>query len=382
MKILHFLWSGAIGGAERAVYQLVREQMGHPGCRVGVMFGQAHGFYFDRIRDLGCPILCANLGNGRDVFKLRAIVHQIGPYEIHHFHNIEPLQFIASVLSGDKVRVYTERGGNDVWPVRKRMRHKLGGIFLNRYFAAYSANTAHAARVAGRRYGLPIDKINVTYNGIEFSFLCPTRTRLEVREELGVDDMEVLIGTAAHLRPWKRIHRIFEACALLKDCKSHVLVVGDGPDRSRLEGVAKELGIASRVSFVGMKQDVADYLAAMDIFVLPSTELESFGNAVIEAMALGIPSVVFRDSPGLCEHIDHGTTGFVVDDVEGLADTIRNLSQNSNLAHKVGTQGASHVRSKYTLARMADAYRQVYEQAAWKLNSGRGNEIAMTSVKH
>jgi glycosyltransferase involved in cell wall biosynthesis len=381
MKILHFLWSGAIGGAERAVYQLVREQMRHPGCRVGVMFGQAHGVYFDRIRDLGCPILCADLGNGREVFKLRAIVHQIGPYDIHHFHNIEPLQFIASVLSGDKVRVYTERGGNDVWPVMKRMRHKLGGIFLNRYFAAYSANTAHAARVAASRYGLSIDEINVTYNGIEFSFLCPARTRLEVREELGVDDMEVLIGTSAHLRSWKRIHRIFEACALLKDCKPRVLVVGDGPDRSRLEGVTKELGVASRVSFVGMKQDVADYLAAMDIFVLPSTELESFGNAVIEAMALGIPSVVFRDSPGLCEHIVHGTTGFVVDDVEGLAHTIKILAHNPSFARKVGTQGASHVRSKYTLARMAEAYRQLYEQAVWKVNASRAKEIAMTSVK-
>src|SRR4030095_10225325 len=106
---------------------------------------------------------------------LRAIVNQIATYEIHHFHNIEPVQFIASVLAGDKVRVYTERGGDDAWPIRKQMRHMVGGIFLKRYFAAYSANTAHAARVAARRYGLPVNKVTVTYNGIEFSFLCPTR---------------------------------------------------------------------------------------------------------------------------------------------------------------------------------------------------------------
>ena len=79
---------------------------------------------------------------------------------------------------------------------------------------------------------------------------------------------------------------------------------------------------------------MASYLQVMDVFCLPSTALESFGNAAVEAMAAGLPTVVFADGGGLVEHIDDGQTGFVVADQKELEDTlgVSSLTLNSVVA--------------------------------------------------
>ena len=130
---------------------------------------------------------------------------------------------------------------------------------------------------------------------------------------------------------------------------THVVVIGDGPDRPRLERIACELGIADRVFFTGLVRDPADYVVALDAFVLPSDALESFGNAVVEAMALGVPSTVMADSPGVCEHIVDGETGFVAADVEQLASILGSLAGDPDRRSSVGARGAKSVRVRYTI---------------------------------
>jgi glycosyltransferase involved in cell wall biosynthesis len=110
-------------------------------------------------------------------------------------------------------------------------------------------------------------------------------------------------------------------------------------------------------------------LPAMDIFVLASDGSESFGNSLVEAMDLGIPSVVFSDSPGICEHIQHEVTGFIVEDQGGLVSVIERLGADPGLRSRVGQAGAEFVRSRYTLEHMHEAYRALYE-AALSQNGG------------
>ena len=124
--------------------------------------------------------------------------------------------------------------------------------------------------------------------------------------------------------------------------------MGDGPERQRLETQAKRLGVSARVVFAGRQERVASYLQAMDVFCLPSTGLESFGNAAVEAMAAGLPTVVFADGGGLVEHIDDGETGFIVADQHELEATLGRLLSDVELRRRTGERARRAVRSRYS----------------------------------
>jgi phosphatidylinositol alpha-1,6-mannosyltransferase len=151
--------------------------------------------------------------------------------------------------------------------------------------------------------------------------------------------------------------------ARLRNSQLRLLVVGDGPDLARLTSIAAELQIERQVSFAGAQENVADYMQAMDAFCLPSMGLESFGNSAVEAMALGLPTVIFADGGGMVEHIEDGDTGFIANDEDELAARITTLMEDPDLRCRMGGRGSAAVRERYTPARSATAYRSLYAAA-------------------
>ncbi|MEX1133497.1 MAG: glycosyltransferase [Acidimicrobiia bacterium] len=361
--MLHFLWTGQIGGAERAVYQLVREQM-RRGTRVGVAFGQATGLYADSLRELGCPVISLGASGGADIRVLPGAVRAIRGFDVHHFHGVEPLTFIASILSGSKARVFTQRAGiRDADTFRKRLRRRLAKHALRHNFHAWCGNTPHAKETLIKVFQIPPDAIDVVHNGLDLELLRPQASRSEVRRSFGISDDAFVVGSTAVLKVWKRMHLLLEAGAMLERTGLTLLVVGDGPDRPRLEDVAGNLGIQDLVVFTGMQDRVVELVSAMDAFVLPSSDAETFGNSLVEAMALGVPSTVFMDSPGIRGHIDSEKTGFVVGDVDGLRDVLNRLRFDPGLGARVGKAGARFVRETYGIDRTAEGYAAAYLKA-------------------
>jgi glycosyltransferase involved in cell wall biosynthesis len=328
-----------------------------------VVFGRAEGPYAKAIALIGCQVVDLRMRSWTDLSRALRATAQLREFPVHHFHVVEPCQMMTSALSDDAVRVFTQRHGAHETPesVRKRARRSIAGCLMRERFHAVSGNTQHATRYAIERYGLEHLPHLVTYNGIDFSLLETKRTRVDSRREIGADQAVTVVGSCGKLIDLKRFDRLINLLAAVKD--AHVLLVGDGHLRASLEAHALALGVHDRLHITGAVEDVADYLSAMDIFVLPSGAEESFGNAVVEAMAMGVPSVVFSDSPGPCEHIENGVTGFVVGDEHELVSIVRILSKDPGHAGQIGREGARHVRSKYSLERMHDSYRDLYELA-------------------
>jgi glycosyltransferase involved in cell wall biosynthesis len=362
-RVVHCLWDGGIGGTQRAVYQLVREQLQDPGLATAVLFANGGGPYCERVKPLGCPVEALELPHGRALDRLPSIARALRPYDIHHFHSAEPLLMLASVLSGPACRVYTHRGGIIDYPPRKSLQYGLVGLLLRRSFHGLSGNTRYATRCAADLFHLRPDRFHVTYNGLDFSLLQPWRPAAEVRAELGIAATDFVLGTSAKLKGWKRIDRLLHAAARLRDTRLRVVVVGDGPDLARLSSIAAELAIERQVSFAGPQDNVADYLQAMDAFCLPSMGLESFGNSVVEAMALGLPTIIFADGGGMVEHIEEGDTGFIVKDDDELTARITALMEDPDLRGRIGARGRRVVRERYTPVRSATAYRSLYDAA-------------------
>lgn len=118
-----------------------------------------------------------------------------------------------------------------------------------------------------------------------------------LRAELGISAAAPVVGSVGRLAEQKRYDRLVRAMAALPD--AHLLVVGEGPERAALEGLADELGVAARVHLPGHRDDVAAVLDAMDLFVLCS-EREGLSNAMLEALSAGVP-VVSTDVSGAAE---------------------------------------------------------------------------------
>lgn len=363
MKVLHCIWSGEVGGAERALYQLVKAQKRDGDLDVAVLFGRAKGHYSELLRSAGCPVIDAGLRHGGDILGLPRLIRVMRAFDVHHFHSVEPLMLGASVVCSHAARVYTRRAGavDMKVSVRRRVRYGVGNFLLRHKFHGYSANSKHSARIGARQLGVPEESFSVVYNGIDFELLQPAAKNPSLRHDLGIPPGARIVGTTAVFKSWKRVDRLLSAASQVPEC--WVLLVGDGPDRHHLERTVAGLGLLDRTRFCGRQENVADYVGIMDVFVLPSGPEESFGNALVEAMALGIPGVVFADSPGPCEHVADGRTGFVVRDVSHLAQTLERLLANPDLRARVGKMGADAVREKYSVAAATRSYKTLYARS-------------------
>lgn len=363
IRILHFLWKGDIGGAERAVFQLIREQLKDEELSPAVAFAQSGGTYWEKINQLGCPVVPLNLPNGHTFAQLSKVASMIAPFDLHHFHSAEPLLMTASSLCKNVRRVYTHRGGLIKYGIKKRLLYHLTGFFLRSHFHGLSGNTAHGARSGAALFHLPSESFEVTYNGFDFDLLVPSRSQEDVRLDLGLNEDHFVLGTIANLKPWKRIDHIIHLLPGLDHKNIKLLIVGDGVDRRRLETLTDTLNLRSKVIFTGLQANVADYLQIMDAFCLPSMGLESFGNAMVEAMAFGLPSIVFEDGGGMVEHITHGETGFIIKNPAELKDTVSLLMSNNSFGRSIGENARIRIREKYTPANSAKAYKALYLRA-------------------
>lgn len=361
-RVLHVMWQMSIGGAERAVYQLVREQRLRA-IEADVAVGNGLGLYGDRARDAGALVHELRCRGALDIRRSSRLTRVGDDYQIVHHHGIEPLLIAASTRARTPRLVYTHRGGVRDHGWRKQLRLRSVRPKLRR-FAALSANTRQSARVLAAYLGISEAQISVVFNGIDFDLLEPFRSRDEVMAELPASARDAfVVGTASKLQPLKRVHLLLEALASLRDRRFHGVILGDGPSRRGLEELSIALGLGERVSFLGQKEHIGDYLQLMDAFVLPSGPQEAFGNAAVEAIGVGVPTVVFADGGGLTEHMTDRATGLVVDDVTGLSEALAELARDEHLRHRLSKQGRRHARSKYSLYRMAEHYGELYEKA-------------------
>ena len=372
-SIAHVIWSLGLGGAERALYQLVRAQRAR-GLAVDVVVATTAGLYGERLREEGACVAELRQKSGIDITGARRAARIFAGYDIIHFHSPEPLLIREAAGLDQRKLFYTHRAGLFSYPLKRRLKYLAMGRYLRKTFST-SANTKQGARAASRLFHIPIDSVPILYNGIDFSLLAPSRPREEVLTEIGFPDRAVWIGSSGNLRPWKRMERLLHA---LPEMPGNVrcMIIGDGPERPALERLGGELGITDRVAFVGSTGRVGDYLQALDVFVLPSGPEESFGNAAVEAMGVGLPTVVFADGGGLTEHVEDRETGFVANDQGDLVHKLSELVRDQGLRTRLGMAASASVRAKYSIDAMVDRYDDLYA-GRFEALAGKSRPIAM-----
>jgi len=167
---------------------------------------------------------------------------------------------------------------------------------------------------------------------------------------------------ASNFRKIKRVPDVVKIFAEVnKQIPSRLLFVGDGPERSTAEDLARELGVCDEVRFVGKQEQIEDILAIADLFLLTS-EYESFGLAALEAMAAGVP-VVSTNAGGLSEINIQGETGYMSDvgDVASMSKQAISILKDDNVLKSFKEKAAAHAR-RFDITKVIPVYEKLYQR--------------------
>ncbi|MGY6561605.1 MAG: N-acetyl-alpha-D-glucosaminyl L-malate synthase BshA [Luteibaculaceae bacterium] len=177
---------------------------------------------------------------------------------------------------------------------------------------------------------------------------------------------EKILCHISNFRPVKRIEdvvHIFKKVA--EQMPAKLLMIGDGPERSKAQALCRELGTCQDVYFLGKLKDPSKVLVNCDLFLLPSVT-ESFGMAMLEAMACGVP-VVSSNAGGITEVNRNGVSGYHnnVGDVEGMAENAVKILQNP-AKHKEFKENARRNAARFDIRKILPQYEQVYQEVCGK----------------
>jgi glycosyltransferase involved in cell wall biosynthesis len=260
--------------------------------------------------------------------------------------------------------------GTGEWGDLARLGRKpLGGMrarLLFRWgrFAALSAE----AREELLANGVPPERIFALPNGVDLDVHRPAteEERAYRREQLGLAPERFVGVFVGRLHPVKDVDTLLETAARMPELE--LVIVGDGPERPRLEAKAVRLGVERRVAFRGMSSQVADVLRAGDAFVL-SSHGEGMSNALLEAMACGLPCLVSRSVGGARELLDERRGMLLADgDVAAWVEAIQRLMDEPALRAALGRAAVEFVCERLSLEagadRLARAYATIADPAA------------------
>ncbi len=218
----------------------------------------------------------------------------------------------------------------------------------------------------------PSQKIFTIHNGIDVEHFARESRSTGVPPVIpaqNADEARFRVGMVGHLAPIKGQEEFIRAAAIVCRVRSDVdfVIAGedksrDGGNRANIEKLVHDLDLRGRVQLTGWIDDVAAFLATLDLFVSPA-RAEPFGLSIVEAMAAGVP-VIATASEGAREIIDVDESGRLVPigDVEALAKAIGDLLGDGNERERLARNATAVVHSKFTLPRMVDRVEQSYRE--------------------
>jgi sugar transferase (PEP-CTERM/EpsH1 system associated) len=381
LRILHVISYMGRGGAEMGILKLIDglgEKFEHRICTMrgyDVNFVRSN-FSEEKMFVAGSPALKLQF----PLFRLMHIMRQYRPHVVHtrNWGAIEAV--MAAKLASVPVVIHSEHGYEvDMFaglPMRRRLFRRAAYAMGDAVFALTKELRDFHARQAWVRP----ESMDVIYNGVDTQRFAPgEKTRLALRGELGIPEQSFVIGSVGRLVPIKDHATLLKAAASLaaSGIDLRVLLVGQGPEREKLENLAAET-LRGRVYFAGDSGRVPEMLNAMDVFVLPSLN-EGMSNTLLEAMASGLP-VLATNVGGNPEIVQDNVDGclFKPGDVQWLADKLKQLASDPDLVHQLGTAARNRAMNSFSLSRMLDTYRRFYLDLA----ASRQVAVARTDTAH
>jgi glycosyltransferase involved in cell wall biosynthesis len=383
LHVVHGVFALDVGGLERIVLDLVRA-----GCcaghRVSVVCVERRGTLASEIERLSGQVISLDKPAGcpsETIRRASTLLAELKP-DVLHTHHIGALWYLgqAARLQQQIPVLHTEHGN--------RFRRETGWMnclkarLLVHRAARFSTQICcvsdEIADVITRWRSVPRHKVSVVSNGIDADAFADRSQATAVRQELGIADHVPVIGTVGRLNEVKQQELLLRAASRLSSRfpNLHVLLVGDGPERARLETETVRLGLGDRVHFAGHQSRTSQFYQAFDVFTLTSRS-EGFPVALLEAWATGLP-VVCSAVGGIPRIVTDGMDGllFPSGNLSALCSSLNALLSDQCRAQMLGRAGQSLVRRKYSLEQMASDYDRRYRHLIAEMTGSRCEFLA------
>jgi glycosyltransferase involved in cell wall biosynthesis len=301
--------------------------------------------------------------NPTGIFRIMQILNKEN-FDLIHTQASRDLWLLvpALKLAGSKIPlVFTKQVGSFV--VKRDLLHK---IIYKRVSLAFAISEVIKKNMNDTTPLLP-EKIRLLYNCIDINKFNPANARrMEIRNEFSVDKSDLLIGMMARFSPGKGHEDFLGAAKMLKDTYNNLkfMIVGKASygeeDYEReIKDLAAKTGLTN-VIFTGFRKDTSDILSAMDIFVFPS-HAEAFGIALIEAMAMQLPTIS-ANADGVLDITVDGETGYLFENknVHDLCDKISRLIKSGGDRSKFGIAGRNRVMDKFNIEKQTAEIIKIY----------------------
>jgi glycosyltransferase involved in cell wall biosynthesis len=361
--VLQIVLSLTPGGTERLVMEICRRTASE--FRSTVCCLDDEGAWAAELRNEGIEVLALRRAPGfrPSVGRRIARIAEERGIRVAHCHQYSPFVYgrIASWHHPRLKLVYTEHGRlSDDPPSWKR---RAVNPLLSRFDGAGVA-VSHELRDYMISARFAADRLQVIHNGIDPGPRPSTDDRLAARRLLGIRDGRFVAMTVARLDPVKDLAGLLDAFARVR---VHVpdaclVIVGDGPERARLERRAANADLGGSVVMTGYRSNVRALLPAADLYVSNSIS-EGISITILEAMAAAVP-VVATSVGGTPEVLDGNVGGMLVPAraPERMAAAVTGLARDAARRASIGADGRRRVETAFTIDRMVGEYARIYRQ--------------------
>jgi len=296
--------------------------------------------------------------------KIRRFIREERVDIVHTFH--ETADLWGGLVSRMKAGPALVSSRRDMGILRAPKHHFAYRLMRSRFDLVLTVSE-EVRRYCIENDGLQESTVATLYNGVELESLTQPNGVHSLRKQLSLETGAPVVLTVGHIREVKGIDVLVKVAArvALEIPKVVFVIIGANADPEYFQTIQTqiaELGIQQNVRFVGQTENVASFLKIGDVFFLPSRS-EGFSNALIEAMACGLPCVATRVG-GNPEAIEEGSSGFVTEseDADTAADRILRLLRDPNLASEMGSASKEIVEARFTAKRMIDQLVRHYDQ--------------------
>jgi D-inositol-3-phosphate glycosyltransferase len=365
MKILYSCLSQSWGGLEmrtiQGAEQLLKKNIAvdilcFPGSKINIE-AEKRGINFILIKGTG-------YFNPFQIIKLAKILKQKS-YNLIHTQFSKDLWILVPALKFIKSEIpllLTKRMESSV--IKKDLLHKQ--LYSRVNFILAISNVIKQNVIA--TCPVPEEKVLLFYNGVDLGKFNPeTVDGKKIRNEFNIGNSEIVIGMLSRITFGKGYEEFLKAAERLNRIYpgiKYILAGNASPDEiayeKKIKKLAEDLYLQDKVIFAGFRKDAVELLSAIDIFVFPS-HAESFGNALIEAMAMEKPSVA-ANSHGVLDILVDGVTGYLFNkkDPDDLAEKIKQLINSPDNKIEMGKAAREHVKINFDIEKQTEKLVNLY----------------------
>lgn len=366
MRVFHLVKGLGRGGAETLLVRSAKTPL-------AAQRRNAYGYFLPwkdelvgEIENQGCVVKCFKAGNPLQMaMKIPELIFFLRSWRPDVIHCHLPLAGVIGRLLGRALRipvVYSEHNLQERYHPLTRVANRLTWRWQDRVIAV-----SDEVRESIGRNLPPKPSVTTIVNGVDCEvFSRDLSLRALVREQFGLSEQDLLVGTVAVFRKQKRLDLWLEVARRVSRefDNVHFVIVGDGPERDVVERLVVEFGLEERVHLPGLRSDVLAYYSAMDTFVM-SSDFEGLPVALLEAMACGVP-VVCTKAGGIAEVVRDGVEGLLTNlrDVNLMTAKLTRICRHAELRQSLGRASRQRVLSGFSLTQMRSQIEEIYKSVS------------------